>query len=310
MAGILDGKQRVMDTIVTIEGRRQIAEGDLRIRYATFTDRHTFYQASGSDGVAEDASDRPYFEATNMIQDQIIFETDDNARMLSYRGMEISANANSIFKYKSGSYMEPVTGSAVLGVADEILSDSTNSFANQYIISTTEAFSETQGFELSTNDITFRLTDSVPFSKNSITEAIVDDIESLFQDARLSHLPNFRYLPPVNKSAVGRQEGTQLGDYEKINQSEMLSLQDLMVWLKNKESHTITFPETSRQNNLVGQIIEATHAGLDKLSIIDFGEFPDQDPLSPGKRVFFVGKIFIDNNYSHTFVNMFTIIFD
>ena len=310
MAGILDGKQRVMDTIITVEGRRQIAEGDLRIRYATFTDRHTFYQSSGLDGVAEDASDRLYFEATNMIQDQIIFETDDNARMLSYRGMESSARANTILKYKSGSYMQPVTGSAVLGAVDELLADSADSFAKQYIISTKESFSDTQGFALSHDGLTFRLTDTQPFAKDDITEAIVDDIESLFQDARLSHLPNFRYLPPVNKSAVGRSEGTQLGDYEKLNQSEILTMNDLMTWLKKKESYVITFPETSRQNNLIGQFVEASRTCLEKLSIIDFGEFPDTDPMSPGKRVFFIGKIFIDNNYSHTFVNMFTIIFD
>ena len=44
--------------------------------------------------------------------------------------------------------------------------------------------------------------------------------------------------------------------------------------------------------------------------MIDFGEFPDEDPYSPGKRVFFLGKIFTDDLGNKTYVNLFTIIFD
>lgn len=310
MAGILDGKQRVMDTIITVEGRRQVAEGDLRIKYATFTDRHTFYQSSGSDGVAEDASDRLYFEATNLLQDQIVIETDDNARMLAYRGGKVEARGNRVLRSNSGKYMEPVTGSAVVGAVDEILQDSSDSFANQYIISTKEPFSDTQGFEFRPDNKTFRITDTHPFGPREVKEASVDSIESLFQDARLSHLPNFRYLPPVNKSGIGRDKGSQLGYYSRLNQNENITFQDLNRWLRKKERVVVKFNETSRDNNIIGQILEASPDGMNKLSIIDFGEFPDEEPLSPGKRVYFVGKIFIDSNGSHTFVNMFTIVFD
>tara|TARA_Y100000593_G_scaffold87559_1_gene168178 strand:+ start:412 stop:1344 length:933 start_codon:yes stop_codon:yes gene_type:complete len=310
MAGILDGKQRVMDTIITVEGRRQVAEGDLRIKYATFTDRHTFYQSSGSDGVAEDASDRLYFEATNLLQDQIVIETDDNARMLAYRGGKVEARGNRVLRSNSGKYMEPVTGSAVVGAVDEILQDSSDSFANQYIISTKEPFSDTQGFEFRPDNKTFRITDTHPFGPREVKEASVDSIESLFQDARLSHLPNFRYLPPVNKSGIGRDKGSQLGYYSRLNQNENITFQDLNRWLRKKERVVVKFNETSRDNNIIGQMLEASPDGMNKLSIIDFGEFPDEEPLSPGKRVYFVGKIFIDSNGSHTFVNMFTIVFD
>ena len=310
MAGILDAKQRVMDTIITVEGRRQMAEGNLRIQYATFTDRHTFYQASGSNSVAEDPADRIYLEATNMLQDQIIFETDDNARMLSYRGGAVMTHGNGILSASAGLYFQPVTGSAVLGATDVLLSDASDSFANQYIISTREMFSETQGFELSTSALNFKITDGKPFRNDDITKASIDVIESLYADSRLSHLPNFRYLPPINKSSVGVELGAPLGDYEKLNQLEKLTLQDLMSGLMGKEKHTISFTETSRENNLVAQMLESSPNGLEKLSVIDFGEFPDEEPLSPGKRVFFAGKIFTDGNGAHTFVNIFTIIFD
>jgi hypothetical protein len=44
--------------------------------------------------------------------------------------------------------------------------------------------------------------------------------------------------------------------------------------------------------------------------MIDFGEFEDSDPFSPGKHVFFVGKLFDDDSLEKTFVNLFTVVFD
>ena len=49
---------------------------------------------------------------------------------------------------------------------------------------------------------------------------------------------------------------------------------------------------------------------IEKLDIIDFGEIPDDDPYSPGKQVFFLGKILNDDDDDPTFVNLFTLIFD
>jgi hypothetical protein len=80
--------------------------------------------------------------------------------------------------------------------------------------------------------------------------------------------------------------------------------------LSNKEYYDIEFVETSRENNIVVQPFEFSEFGVKKLCVVDYGEFPDEDPTSPGKRVFFVGKIFKDAFGSSTFVNIFTIIMD
>jgi hypothetical protein len=44
MSGILNNQTRVFDVLVTQEGKRQIAAGDLRICYASFSDDDTFYK--------------------------------------------------------------------------------------------------------------------------------------------------------------------------------------------------------------------------------------------------------------------------
>ena len=58
------------------------------------------------------------------------------------------------------------------------------------------------------------------------------------------------------------------------------------------------------------QFFEQDISGIDKLSIVDFGEFIDDDPLSPGMRVFYVGKILRDKFGAETFCNIFTIVVD
>jgi hypothetical protein len=72
----------------------------------------------------------------------------------------------------------------------------------------------------------------------------------------------------------------------------------------------VEFTDTSRDNNLIGQLFEYSSVGIEKLSIVDFGEFGDDDPFSPGKRVFFLGKIRKDSNGTETFMNIFTMVFD
>ena len=49
---------------------------------------------------------------------------------------------------------------------------------------------------------------------------------------------------------------------------------------------------------------------MNKLRMIDFGEFEDLDPDSPGRHVFFAGKLMVDDFGQDTFINLFTVVFD
>ena len=134
--------------------------------------------------------------------------------------------------------------------------------------------------------------------------------ESLFGDRRFAHYPNFRYLPPVNAPVPGDLSGKPIGLYPKLNEPEIMSLNDLMDSMEDAQMLTVEFSDTSRDNNIVGQMFEFSSKGVEKLSIIDFGEFGDDDAFSPGKRIFFVGKLLRDANGTETFMNVFTMVFD
>ena len=66
---------------------------------------------------------------------------------------------------------------------------------------------------------------------------------------------------------------------------------------------TITFLESSRNNNIFCQFFEAGNASINKLEIIDFG-------VINNKRYFFAGKVFVDNNQISKFINLFTLVFE
>ena len=97
MAGILNKKERMLDLIVTHEGRRQAAQGQLKIAYATFTDMHTFYQASGSFNVAEPADSRLFFEAANRVQDVVVPELEPGNSLRPFRAGDFIVDGHTGF---------------------------------------------------------------------------------------------------------------------------------------------------------------------------------------------------------------------
>ncbi len=161
------------------------------------------------------------------------------------------------------------------------------------------------------NSLIFNITPTVPFKKSEVRSINIEQIESLFQDKRLSHLPNFKYLPPVNTPTLPGGTPTSLGAFPVIGQRKTaLTFDDIALDLKVKEHAVINFNPTSLQNNLVCQMFEVKQDLLQKLEVIDFGDIVTNDNLYPDKHVFFVGKVFIDNYGAQTFVNMFTLVFE
>jgi len=306
MSGILDKKTRILDTIVTFSGRQQIAAGKLKIEYASFTDVHTFYEADMVSGSA-DANNRIYFEAANLPQDQITFESDDSGFMLPFRGGQVNSLGDKVLSGSSGNKIV----AAVTGTADfnssvtTLLSASIQNFEKNDVIGSIDYFLEHNKFELNNNDLTFTVTDNFPFEPGSMIKTKIENVESLIEDKRLANSANFLFLPPVNK-------GTRnpLGTYKRIGQKPYTSYEELMRELANREKETITFPKTSLANNVMCQFFEVAQTTFKKLDVIEYGEFTTGDEHYPEKHVFFVGKVFPDAKGSYTFVNLFTLIFE
>ena len=240
MAGILNNKNRIMDTILTLEGRRQLASGDFQVKFATFTDGSSFYQASSSLGQADDASKRIYFEACNLPQDMITFEADDSGLLAPFPAGDLGVLSGKILSGSSDKYLQVITGSAFASQAGILLESSLNNFTNLYSIGTTDFFSDDNTFSISEQSIEFTLTDEAPLNSADIKEISINDVESFFQDKRLAHLPTYQHLPPVNSPIPGKgDEKLKLGNFPRLGQTAISDYNELKKGLEGRPSKTI-----------------------------------------------------------------------
>lgn len=305
--GIIDSKTRFIDTFLTQEGRRQLAEGKFIVEFVTFTDADTFYEKDAVSG-SSDGTMRLFFEACDMSHDQLTFEADDAGRLKPFRGSDLGVIDGKVLSSSNSAYLSVVTGSAFTSVGQTLLSSSIDNFNKLYVIRTNDAFfDDEREFETSVDKVKFTVADHAPLKRDDVRSTTIDHVESLFQDKRLSSTPNFRYLPPVNSSVTGDGIRSPLGVYPIIGQRKTpYTFQQLKTELATRERASVEFSVASARNNVVCQMFELKSDVLTKLDVIDFGETNDGGVL---KRVFFVGKVFIDGHGLQTFVNMFTLIF-
>lgn len=300
MAGILDSKTRVFDTVITTIGREQLSRGGFQIAYTSFTDGGAFYQGDAVSG-SSDASTRLYLETGPMPFDRITFKSDETG-MLHAPGADPTTSVIG-GRILSGSGI-PAVGAEFTSAFSRVMSSSLDNFRKNMIISSDDMLSDDNDFVIAPNRLTFNITNKHPFPAGAVTEVSITDAESLFQDKRLSHLTNFAYLPPINT------DGTLLGTYPKLGQQDILTFEQLQIELDKTESAIVTFHETSDDNNIVIQLFDTRTATALKLDLIDFGEFPASSINSSGRHVFFAGRLLQDEMGADTFINIFTLVFE
>jgi hypothetical protein len=229
MAGILDNKKRIMDVIVTEEGRRQLSSGKMIIEFASLTDTHTFYEKSAVSG-ASDASSRIFLESTPLPHDSITFEVDDSGALLGFTGASgITITDGKIFSGSTAATGSLDDQKPFASLADNLLSSSAIHFDRLNVIGTKNTFDD-PFFDITPKELVYDLSkciaDGNPLYTNAGTATAIEldpeasadypilagtivslgsvDIsqaEPLFYDWRVcATSDNFEFLPPVNKS--------------------------------------------------------------------------------------------------------------
>lgn len=336
--GFLDSKTRILDTIITLQGKSQIAAGKLKAEFYSFTDIGSFYSQDTSVSASMDNTNRPFLEASSLPQDMITFESDDAGKLVTFpsngavvRNGQILVAVSSSATGSGKAYF-PAQDNIFASEADGLLSSSLDAYKNQYIIGSPEIFDENQiVFALGASNIQFAISNHAPIPVGEQPVGNVETTDPLFVDSRLSHLPNFQYLPPINKYRPGDTTVSLLGNFPNLNQRPQLTFSDVEreVAAATAKGYAadIPFHETSKTNNVVCQMFEMGDNEIVKLDVIDFGLFnlagdditladrkkQGKDPRkrpSLSKHVFFVGKVFTDSVGVHKFINLFTLIFE
>ena len=231
--GILYNKERIVDTIVTEEGRRQIAAGDkFNPSFISFTDR--FCQYTGSNGIAHDATEKIYFESFSINADNIVFSADDSGTLIGYRPSEdfvISSDGSTLQRdviTQSGKQVvvfNPLSGSDFTSAALGIATGSLKNLSIQNLIRSVpdQNRSKKYTFDLSQDFINFYITNKKPFGSYPGNHKVnVDSTKPLFFDKRPGHLENFKFLPPDTST------GEPYGKYTDISDSEIKNFQELI----------------------------------------------------------------------------------
>lgn len=244
MAGILDPKVRIIDTVITQEGKRQIAQGGLRAVYASVSDSRSFYEGTVATG-SLDATSRIYFETPiESLNDSIIMESDDSGKLLGYpvQGDEFYSTDGVISGRSSVSgsltYANPTTATGFSSLADKIVSSSIDRFKNLYTIGSRDR-NELLGdkMEINPRSYTFTVNNKFPFNQGP-TEAIanVDYVSPLFFDELFGNTVNFQYLPPLKQPLAGAEKNRpsspprvkQLGNYTRITRPTNLDYRKII----------------------------------------------------------------------------------
>ncbi len=312
MSGILDARSRVIDTVITDQGKIALSSGNFNISFASFQDS-TNYQADAQSG-SSDASNRPFLEPCSLPSDLISFGVDDSGRLSFFNSVSgISVVGGKILASTKKKTLEVITGSLtgskfVVSGTKLLDEGSIQAFRKMMSISTKYPNEDSEEFSISQNEISFDITNDNPLVQNAIKTTTLESAESLFQDRRLSHINNFAYLPPVNKTTK-----TPLGFYPPLGTITRLTPEAIEREIAEAESKgqsfDVEFINTSRNNNIFAQFFEVNSNDLVKLDVIDYGSYPDEGSEFSTKRVLFAGKLMLDAFNNHTYIHMFTLVF-
>lgn len=259
------------------------------------------------------AEDSVYLDLGKNFSDNLLFATGTLSSPLQIEGSAIGNKLNTS-EVESAAFASQIRG---------ILTSSIDNFVELQTIPSVDRLFEDQDFFLSINEISFDVEDI----QNNVTKLsansppTVNEIDSLFTDDKLSHVDNFLYLPPIIKTsntvAPDKSDiknlitrNRLLGNYPSWGDNESkLSYKGIKTQLSNFGlGREVLLEKSSRNNHIIGQFFEVTGQTVSKLDVVDFGEVYNEDKKTQ-EKVFFVGKVFLDNRGTACFVNMFTLVF-
>jgi len=300
MAGLLDPKSRVVDAILTSAGKKQAFSGGLKISYVTFSDVGAKYEGDVN-GVAINSSASLGFEAFSNIWDNVTVETDESGYILSFSGdnFTMTPEGKAIVSGSIGSDAS---------ITEQYVSSSLQSLENLQIIASSEKRVNDPGLYAYPSSHTFAVKTGVPFDGEPHVSSI-DDVESFFADKRLSTLPNFKFLPPVQRSQSISVQSPPLGNYQDFSERNDYENSDPTTALSNLEGVSFELSSFTERHALVIQVFEETDGSVSKLVTIPYGAV-GFSPEGNRSYMYFLGKVYEDGYGTPTYVNIFTMVIE
>lgn len=288
--GILDSKTRIIDLILTDEGKRQLVNGQMITEYISFSDSSMSYN--------DEDLEKLILESNNLPQDQITSESDTNELLRKIVTSKFKIINSKVYDIN----LKPLSGSESNKYFDEVSKSSLENFKKLQIIKSYDSFDQFENLSSNTTSSYFSITkDDINQSDNTNKPNFnlnINTMPSIFLDPDASKSKNYLYLPPVDEN------NNQLFDYGfKKGTNEIINDVSLRERLKNKKRSVFKLAGSGK-NHI--QIFQSQIDMLKKLDIIKYGEFIDEE--SNKNEAYFAGKLIVDETGNSTFYRMFTIL--
>lgn len=223
MSGILHKKQRIMDFSLTKNGYEQTQNGDLRIKYATFTDKDAIYSIKEKSIDVADEKVMPFmFETYNTDHDIINHEIDLMSRIIdsSYeKGIQINTddalvkngnivsgnleNLNLVFENLSKASIDNINKHCFL-LTDNFISFDAITNQNFDIMTKISKINDSENKEKNLNNFSLNVVRNNILQNKYITfSEISPDLSSIdfLKDSRFINKIPYRFLPPSNMNS-------------------------------------------------------------------------------------------------------------
>ena len=310
MAGVLDSKKRILDVVLTEIGRQQMNKGDFKVSYVTFSDKNTQYINDGT-GVAIPIGDNLYFESFSSANDEIIPEISNEGDFLLSQKVTADLEVIDGILYETDAttdQLKEVDGFSNVGAFTSLTFDK---WKNLKILKTNSKIDSFRPFPTS---FTFETPSIIQSNGDPLylpTSDSVDGIKPIRVDSRFSGNINTLFLPPEDGS------GNKLMAYTMYHGDNSLDaikneIEDASPVDGNgnilKMSVTLADDDTYTYYNILGQIFVKNAQSINKLLLVDAGEFLNEDGELEA-RIFHAGLIFKDGYGISKFSRMMSLIF-
>ena len=327
MSGILDKKSRIIDFVITRNGREQIENGDIRYKFATLSDKsivytkdHDLSKIKKSDISNSEINFFP-LEVTSKENDSINPEF-DIANFYTSDGERISQDNSILINSEANNFLQSQTLSGYL--------------KNFNFINSKSLYNENKDFtfvENASNNIEIDLSDNDNSNNSNILyystikqkSIIKSNIPVISLDKRFSHKTNFMYLPPKDVSGIDLYEKSSFKNIDDLDddnatgfllssyngniddniesrEKEILKIISKMENDNNLYKKVYDLENPSDNDSLIFELHEISlrqEANESQQEVVDFkklhfvkiGNFYDKASLKT-KKVYLIGKIF------------------
>lgn len=317
MSGILNKKQRILDFIITNNGRSQIEDGDIRYKFATFSDQSILYtkdhEASKVNKSNISNSEFNYLplEATSKVNDMINPEFDlgkffshTNSNILNSQEVKNSINFNASVDtlLSTQSLSAKLSAMKLITTKNRINDNAPIAFVDNGFLP------ETINFQNNTN----------LYKTISSYEVNKENLPVIALDKRFTHKRNFKVMIPKDISGNDLYDESMFQNIDKLDEFNTTGYvynsyntsrksqtnninsreKEILEVIKSIESDEALYKRVyeltnnSDENTFIFELHEARLStnDLEKLSFIKLGDFYDKETATT-KKVYLIGKI-------------------